>query len=225
MKAHHWLILALAAVAVGACGRLPDVTAPTPTPALSPSVVPTPTRQPLDFPDRVVITSSSLSMVVDDPAASLAALEALVEEAGGFVSSASSWSDPQTAYASLSAKVPPAALADLRRAVIELGSSVQSNSTYSQDVTSEVQSLRERLSLIDESENRLLEILLGTSDASLARSFVLVSQLFQQERQNAESQLRNYLDSSTLSTFDVSMNRPATDVGLYLQSTPLPYLE
>ena len=102
---------------------------------------------------------------------------------------------------------------------------MQSNSTYSQDVTSEVQSLRERLSLIDESENRLLEILLGTSDASLAKSFVLVAQLFQQERQNAESQLRNYLDSSTLSSFDVSMNRPATDVGLYFEATPLPHLE
>src|SRR3990172_7465537 len=96
MKAHLWLILAFAAATVGACGRLPDRPAATPTPALSPSVVPTPTRQPLVFPDRVVITSSSLSMVVDDPAASLAALEGLVEEAGGFVSSASSWSDPQT---------------------------------------------------------------------------------------------------------------------------------
>jgi len=225
MKAHLWTILAFAAAAVGACARLPDSAALTSTPARSPTVSPTPTRPALVFHDRVVITSSSLSLVVDDPAASLATLEALVEDAGGFVSSASSWSDPQTAYSSLSAKVPPAALPELRRSAIELASNVQSNSTYSQDVTSEVQSLRDRLSLIDESENRLLEILLGTSDASLAKSFVLVAQLFQQERQNAESQLSNYLDSSILSSFDVSMNRPAIDLRLYSEATPFPSLE
>ena len=48
---------------------------------------------------------------------------------------------------------------------------------------------RDRLALIDESENRLLEILLSSSDPSLAKSYVLIAQLFQQERQNAENQL------------------------------------
>jgi hypothetical protein len=172
-----------------------------------------------------VITSSSLSFLVEDPAATLAELEVLVEEAGGFVSSASSWSDTQTAYASLSAKVPPAALADLRRAAIELASGVQGNSTYSQDVTSEVESLRDRLALIDQSEDRLLEILLGSSDASLAKSYVLIAQLFQQERQNAGSQLDNYMESSTLSSFDVTLNGQPIGLRLYPDGTPTPSLE
>lgn len=226
MKRHLLLALAIAGGAgAAACGPLPSITTPTPQAIPSSSPVPAPTRSPSLFPDRVVTTSSSLSLIVDDPAASLASLEALVADAGGFVSSASSWSDAQTAYASLSARVPPAALAELRRAAIALASGVGSNSTYSQDVTSQVQSLQERLSLIDESEDRLLQVLLGTSDASLARAYVLVAEMFQQERQNAQGQLQNYLDSSTLSSFDVSLNRPSTLMRLDLEATPLPYLE
>jgi hypothetical protein len=224
MKLQLWLVL-LTGAAVGACGRLPDTAIPANTPAPLSTSVPTSTRLPLIFPDRIVITSSSLSIVVDDPTATLAELQALVEEAGGFVSSGSSWSDPQTAYASLSAKVPPAVLTGLRREALQLASGVQSNSTYSQDVTSEVQSLRERLTLIDESENRLLEVLLGSSDASLAKSYVLIAQLFQQERQSAESQLQNYLESSTLSSFDVTINGQPTSLRLYPGGTPTPYLE
>jgi hypothetical protein len=225
MKPLLWLSMIFAGVAFGACGRLPDTAIPTATAAPQPTSRPAATRTPLDFPDRVVITSSSLSFLVEDPAATLAELEVLVEEAGGFVSSASSWSDTQTAYSSLSAKVPPAALADLRRAAIELASSVQGNSTYSQDVTSEVQSLRERLALIDESEDRLLEILLSSSDASLAKSYVLIAQLFQQERQNAESQLDNYMESSTLSSFDVTLNGQPISARLVPDGAPTLLLE
>jgi hypothetical protein len=222
MKPHLWLSMIFVGVAIGACVRIPDMPISTSTPAPEATSRPAATRTPLEFPDRVVITSSSLSFLVEDPAATLAELEVLVEEAGGFVSSASSWSDPQTAYASLSAKVPPAALADLRRSAIELASGVQSNSTYSQDVTSEVESLRDRLALIDESEDRLLEILLGSSDATLAKSYVLIAQLFQQERQNAGSQLDNYMESSRLSSFDVTLNGQPIGLRLYPDGTPTP---
>lgn len=225
MKPHHWIILTIAGIAAGACGRFPDMAVTTTTPVPQATSVVVPTRPPLSFPDRVVITSSSLSFQVDDPPATLAELQVLVEEAGGFVSSASSWSDPQNSYASLSAKVPPAALAGLRRATIELASGVQNNSSYSQDVTFEVQSLRERLSQIDEAEDRLLAVLLTSGDASLAKSYVLIAQLFQQERQNAESQLENYLESSTLSSFDVTLNGQPAIMRQDMEATPLPYLQ
>ena len=225
MKSIHGLILMVAAAALGACAPVSAIAVSTITTYPPSTSMPAATRPSLEFPARVVITSSSLSLTVDDPSDALAELEVLVEDAGGLISSASSWSDPQTAYASMSAKVPPTALADLRRAAIGLSSGVQSNSTYSQDVTSEVQSLRQRLALVDESENRLLDILLTSSDASLAKSYVLIAQLFQQERQNAESQLQNYMDSSTLSSFDVTLNGQPTTLRLYPDGTPTPYLE
>lgn len=213
------------AVTLSACGPLPSVESPRPTHTAPSPLAATSTPLLVVSPTRVVITSSSLSLFVENPPEALARLEALVEEAGGFVSSASSWDDGSGGYASLSAKVPPAALPDLRRAAIALATGVQSNSTYSQDVTSEQQSLRERLALIDESEGRLLQALLGTNDPSLAKSFVLVAELLQQERRNAESQLHSYEDSSTLSSFDVSLNRPSTVLRLLEEATPFPYAE
>jgi hypothetical protein len=218
------IILALVVAALtAACGPLPPQTTASPSPRPPASATPAPA--PLVLPDRIVITNSSLSLTVEDPAASLARLETLVTEAGGFVSSASSWSDPQSGYAGLSAKVPPEALADLRREAIALAGGVTNSSTYSQNVTVEAQALRDRLALIDASEARLLEILLGTNDPDLAQSYVLIAELFQQERQNARNQLRSYLDSSAMASFDVSLNMPPPAMRLDIMPTPTPYLE
>jgi hypothetical protein len=215
-----FLILAASAVAMTACGRLPQRIS---TPAAPPPEIPaTSTRIPVVMPERVVISSSSLSLTVEDPAEALAALEALVAQAGGFVSSSSVWSDTQQGYASMSAEVPPQALAELRQSAIELAQSVDSNSTYSQDVTFEVQALYDRIALIDGTEHRLLEILLGTDDPSLAESYVVVAELFRQERETAESQLRNYLQSSSLSSFDVNLNRTPAVLRQLMEPTPTP---
>jgi len=65
----------------------------------------------------------------------------------------------------------------------------------------------------------------ASGDASLARAYDLTAEMFQQERKNAASQVQNYLDSSALSSFDVSMNRPSTIMRLNPEGTPLPYLE
>jgi hypothetical protein len=222
MKGRTILLLALAA-GTAACGRLPMPTGEAPSP--SPLPTSSPTQAPISIPDRIVITGSSLSLTVDDPAASLARLEALVAEAGGFVSSASSWSDPQSGYASLSARVPPESLAELRRKAIALASGVTNSSMYSQNVTVEAQALRDRLALIDASEAHLLDALLGTKDPDLAQAYVLVAGLFQQERQNARNQLRSYLDSSAMASFDVSLNMPAPAIRMDLMPTALPYQE
>lgn len=216
------LVLALAA-ATAACGRVPSAASATPSPR--PPATASPTQAPLEIPERVVITTSSMSLIVDEPAASLARLEALVTEAGGFVSSASSWSDGQSSYASLSAKVPPEALAELRRATIALAAGISSSSAYTQNVTLEAQGLRDRIALIDASEARLLQVLLETSDPALAQSYVLVAELFRQERQNARNQLRNYLDSSAMASFDVSLNMQPITLRVDSGLTPTPFQE
>jgi hypothetical protein len=214
------IVLAAAAVSISACGRLPQ---PISTPSIAQAgQSPRSTTIPVVIPERVVISSSNLSLTVEDPAAAMAALEVLVAQAGGFVSSSSVWSDTQQGYASLSAEVPPQALADLRQSAIELALAIDSNNTYSQDVTFEVRSLYDRIALIDDAEHRLLEVLLSADDPTLAESYVLVAELFRQERQSAEGQLRNYLQSSTLSSFDVSLNRPTADLRQILVPTPTP---
>ena len=215
------LTLLVAVVALSACVRMP---APSPAPGelVPPTSTPTAARNPFTFPDRVVITSSSLSLTVDDPPAAMAMLEGLVTEAGGFVSSSSSWSDGQSGYSNLSAEVPPEALAELRAAAIGLAQRVYNNSMYSQDVTSEVEDLQERLRLIEDSEERLLDIMLGSTDPALAKSFVLIAELFQQERRNARSQLESYQEQAGLASFDVSLNRPPVLLEFDMGPTPTP---
>lgn len=214
------IMLAAAATWIGACARLPQPTSTTSVP--QPDLPATSTRVPVAIPEGVVISSSNLSLTVEDPAAALLELETLVAQAGGFVSSSSVWSDTQQGYASMSAEVPPQALADLRRSAIELALTVDSNSSYSQDVTFEVQALYDRIALIDDSEHRLLEILLATDDPALAESYVLVAELFRRERESAEGQLRNYLQSSALSSFDVNLNRPSPVLRQPQDPTPTP---
>ena len=85
-----------------------------------------------------------MSLVVEDPRKVLATLEELVVEAGGFVTSASSYSSSESiAYANLSARVPPDMLPALRRAVLDLALQVQNDSMSSQDITHQYRSLLE----------------------------------------------------------------------------------
>ena len=64
----------------------------------------------------MIIRSSSMSLTVDDPVKALSALEAAIQEAGGFVVSASYYSSGDSGgYSNLSAKVPPEALVSLRQ--------------------------------------------------------------------------------------------------------------
>jgi hypothetical protein len=221
MKKHPFLLAAVA-LAATACVRLPAATPP-PTDTPPSASTPTATRVPLDLPEQVIVTSSSLSLIVDDPTTALADLEALVADAGGYVSSASSWSDTQNGYASLSAEVPPEALPGLRVAAIDLALRVSSNSVYSQDVTSEVAALQERLALIDESEERLLQILLGSEDPALAKAYVMIAALFEQERENTRRQLEGYQEQAGLSSFDVTLNREPILLEVYPGPTPTPF--
>jgi hypothetical protein len=215
-------LLAAVVLAATACIRLP---AATPPPADTPPSrsTPTATRVAQDLPAQLIVTSSSLSLIVDDPTAALADLEVLVADAGGYVSSASSWSDTQSGYASLSAEVPPEALAGLRAAAIELALRVSSNSVYSQDVTAEVVALQERLALIDESEERLMEILLGSDDPALAKAYVMIVELFEQERDTSRRQLESYQEQASLSSFDVTLNREPILLEAYPGPTPTPF--
>lgn len=159
-------------------------------------------------PTHMIIRSSSLSLVVDDPAEALSAIEQAVEDAGGFVASASYYSSPEYGdSASLSAKVPPESLSDLRRATLKLATEVQSDSVYSQDVTSEYQLLNDKLNDLNKTEAHLWELVTQTEDAELAKSLTLLRDLVQREISSVESQLLNYENSSAVASFDVTINQ------------------
>jgi hypothetical protein len=180
------------------------------------AVVPTPTRvkdlptAPPTLPDRtrIIIRSSSMSLFVDDPSKALSALEQAVQDAGGFVVSASFYSSPvYPGYSSLNAQVPPESLPELRRVAMEIASEVQSDSLYSQDVSSEFRLLHRRLMQLQRSEDHLWQLATETKDHDLADSLTLLRDLIQQEMVGIEGQLLDLEDRSTFATFDVTLNQ------------------
>ncbi|HET7009465.1 MAG TPA: DUF4349 domain-containing protein [Anaerolineales bacterium] len=206
-------IAALAALLTGCAG--PTVVlegTATPTPAEMISQPPAPARRTSSPTSHVVIFSTSLSLVVDEPVDSMSQIETLIYDAGGYVASASSWpSGPDTSYASLNARVPPEAIAELRRAVLSFEGEVQSESAYTQDVSAEYDMLSQRLDDIAATETLLLKVLRESDDPSVLTSVLLLTELLRTERRNIEGQLRNYDDRAALASLDIVLNQPVPE--------------
>ncbi len=214
-----------AAVLVGGCVAPPGAPSPsgtsTPSRATAAATLPAAAFSPETLQGPIVLRSSNMNLVVQDPVATMEELERLVEEAGGFVSSASSWSSGDGGYSSLSARVPLHSLTGIRQAARGLALQVQSDSSYSQDVTSEYARLVERLRQLKQAEREIRAILAVANDPERVSSFQLVFDLLRQETDNITSQVTSYNDQATLATFDVSLtSMPATPY--YFVPTPTP---
>ena len=159
---------------------------------------------------RIIIHSASLSITVDDPLQVLTELEMAVEEAGGYVVSASSWSSPESpAYSSLSARVPPESLPELRRAALEIAGVVQNDSLYTQDATTEYRLLRNRLANLARAQEELWQLVIEADDPQHAATFVILHDLLQAETSSMESQVLSYEDRAQLASFDITLNQPS----------------
>jgi len=215
-----------AAVLAGGCVAPPG--APQPSATSSPSratatatLPPATSSGPATLHGPIVLRSSNMSLVVQDPVATMGELESLIEEVGGVVGSASSWSSGDGGYSSLSARVPLDSLTGIRQAARGLALQVQSDSTYSQDVTSEYERLVERLRQLDQAEREIRTLLAVANDPERVSSFQLVLDLLRQESDNIAIQVSSYNDRATLATFDISLtSMPATPY--YLGPTPTP---
>jgi hypothetical protein len=201
------LLLLLAPVLVlAACAPL-TAAAPTPTQAAPPA---TPTAAPQVTGERRIVHSSSLYLIVDDPAAAMAELERAVQDLGGFVVSASYYASADyPGYASLNAKVPPEALPELRQAALELALAIQSDNLYTQDVTAEYRHLLERSVALEHSEARLWDLVTQTEDAALAESLTLLRELVRTEQESIRGQLVSLEDRALYASVDVTLNEPS----------------
>lgn len=203
------LVVMLAfALLTTACGSL-ELTdqAPKTTPP-APKIQPfsfTPDALPSDF--KIMIRTSSMSLIVDDPVEALSTLEQAVQDAGGTVMSASSYTYPESgSYSNLNARVPPEALADLRRTAHSLATQVQNDSIYNQDVTGQYKDLHERLVRLHQADAHLWELITSARDPKLVESLTLLRELLQQDMTNVESQLHGYDDGATLASLDITLS-------------------
>jgi len=214
------LSLLMAAVLFGGCvappAGLETLATGSPTPAAAtraPSAATT--SGPATLQGRVVLRSTNLSLIVEDPAEAMGELERRIEEAGGYVTSASASASPEGGYANLSARIPLDSMTRLRLAARESALQIQYDSTYSQDVTVEYEDLVERKHRLDEAEEAVWILVTETTDRQRVSSFQLLLDLIRQEALNIDGQLDYYYDSASLATLDISFGA----------TVPTPYAE
>ncbi len=156
---------------------------------------------------KLIIRTSSMSLIVEDPVEALSMLEQAVEDAGGTVMSASSYSYPESgAYSNLNARVPPEALTELRRTTRELADEIQNDSVYNQDVTAQYRMLHDRLVDLNQAETHLWRLIADTQDARMVESLSLLRELVQQDVKNVESEMLNYEEGARLASFDITIS-------------------
>ena len=163
--------------------------------------------------DRVILHAASYTIIDRNPTRALTDLQRAVEDAGGFVSSASSWSgEGSGSYASLSAKVPPESLSALSEAMNRIADQVQNQSVYVQDVTSDILQLQRQHHDLTEAQDQILLILVSTKDPDRFSTYGILRELLDTELESVESQLESYEQQARLGTFDVTINQPSSRV-------------
>lgn len=94
-------------------------------------------EQDVEIKDRLIIRTADLSIVVDDTAESMAAIEDLVGQAEGWVVSSNIWEYDGAKQGNISVRVPAGRLDDFLGDVRTLANNVTSESISGQDVTEE----------------------------------------------------------------------------------------
>jgi hypothetical protein len=184
------------------------------TNATAQPVSPTPVMPSFLLPmDGVILHSASYTIIAKNPARTLADLQKAVEQAGGYVSSASSYGGEGSGnYASLSAKVPPEALSALGDKIDKLADQVQNRNVYVQDVTAEILRLQQRHDDLARAQDDILSFLISQKDLDKVSSYGILHELLDNELKSVESQLASYQQQSKLASFDVTINQTASPV-------------
>jgi len=174
----------------------------------------TPVDSPLLLPaDRVLIHSASYTITVKIPTRALSELQRAVEEAGGFVDSASSWAGQGSgSSASLSANVPPAVLPALSEAVDKIADEIQSQSVYVQNVTADILRLQRRHKELSRANDEILLFLVSKQNPNKLSTYRILQELLDTELRSVENQLESFAQQSKFAAFDVTINQPASQI-------------
>lgn len=109
--------------------------------------------------ERLIIRMGDISLLVEDTEESLAKIEALASELGGFVVNSNSWKVNEALHATITIRVPAESFEEARTRIKEGALEVQRENTSAQDVTEEYVDLESRLTSLEETEAELRELL------------------------------------------------------------------
>jgi hypothetical protein len=162
--------------------------------------------------ERIVIKNADLSIVVEDPVASMDTIGQMAEELGGFMVSSNSYktttrSGLEVPNASITVRVPAEkldeALVRIKALVDDPEVDILSENVSGQDVTSEVTDLESRLRNLQAAETQLLEIM---DNADTTEDVVNIFRELTSVREEIEvlqGQIKYYRESASLSAISV----------------------
>ncbi|MFQ5945820.1 MAG: DUF4349 domain-containing protein [Anaerolineae bacterium] len=161
-------------------------------------------------PDRMVIRTAQIEIEVEDAETSLARLEALASQYGGYVSDSRTFRDHNDQiHAFLTLRVPAADFEAVRDAIKEEGLEVLSENTDAADVTEQFTDLESRLRNLELAEEELRQLLAGARERGEDTEDVLaIYRLLTEYRgqiEQIQGRMRFLSDQVGLATFSVTL--------------------
>lgn len=162
--------------------------------------------------ERIVIKNADLSIVVEDPIASMDTIGQMAEEMGGFMVSSNSYktttrSGLEVPNASITVRVPAEkldeALVRIKALVEDQELDVLNESVSGQDVTSEVTDLESRLRNLQAAETQLLDIMENADTTEDVINIFRELTSIREEIEVLQGQIKYYRESASLSSVSV----------------------
>ncbi|HHY36305.1 MAG TPA: DUF4349 domain-containing protein [Firmicutes bacterium] len=156
--------------------------------------------------ERKVIKRAYLSLVVEDLEGDFDRVVAIVEEAGGFVQSSSTWENERQRTSNLSVRVPVDRFTEILSRLEELGR-VEGREISGQDVTTEYVDTEARLRNLERQEERFLEIL---DRANTVEEILNIERELERVRGEIEAltaRLKSLDELTSLSTIDIELRQ------------------
>ena len=164
-------------------------------------------------PDRQVIRNADMTIRVDDVRSAVGQVNQIATSAGGRTSQQSVTTEGESAYASLTLRVPVESLDDVLARLGALGD-VQSVNIVSDDVTTQVVDLDARIKALQSSVDRLEELLVEASSAADLVEIERELAARQAELDSLVAQRTALADAVALSTVSVWLS-PASEAAAF----------
>ena len=113
----------------------------------------------VDLPERMIIRTAEMSMVVQDTDETLAAMRELIKGYDGYIADSSRWLADEQPYARITLRVPSQSLDEVMALLREMAIKVDNENISGQDVTEEFVDLQARLRNLEATEKELLALL------------------------------------------------------------------
>ncbi len=165
--------------------------------------------------ERLIIRNADLSIIVDDAEESLAAIEELVNEAGGWVVNSSMWQYDEVKRGSVTVRVPADQLDAILDEIDTLANEVTNQSISGQDVTEEFVDLQAQLGNLQATADRVRAFLDEARNVEEALAVNVELSRLEGEIERITGRMKYLEESAHYSSISIEitpdeLNRPVT---------------